>query len=191
MSKEQEIKKATVTKKTVKRKTETKKVDAKEVDKKPTIRAKRVEIDQNALIPCRSTTHGNLIYISRRTGERIFWNDFGDVQDITMGELRNLYSTYPAFINEVLFVIDDEDAVEYLGLTKLYNSLFYIDDLDSFFDRDYDELEEILPKLPKGLEESVATKARELIKEGTLDSRSKIRLIEDKLKIDLTIFDEK
>lgn len=165
-------------------------IKAEETAIKTTARAKRVEIDSNELIPCRSTTHGNLIYISTRTGERIFWYDYGDVQDITMGELKNLHSSYPSFINDVLFVIDDEDAIEYLGLSKLYDTIFDIGNLDTFFDKEYRELEDTLSKLPKGLKDSVSTKAREMIKEGTLDSRSKIKLIEEKLQIELLLFED-
>lgn len=195
MTKEIEDKKAT--KKTPVKKVAPKKteevevvvVEEEKVEKKP-VRAKRVEIDMNELIPCRSTTHGNLIYISKRTGERFFWNDYGDVQDIPFGELRNLNSTYPAFIKDVLFVIDDEEAVEALGMAKLYEGIFDIEDIETLFDKEYRDLEETLEKLPKGLKDSAATKARELMKSGKLDSRSKIKLIEEKLKIELLLLED-
>lgn len=193
-----ETKKTTPVKKTTPAKKAVKKVETPKVETvkkeapatKAPARAKRIEIDHNELIPCRSTTHGGLTYISKRTGERIFWEDYGAVQDITMGELRNLYASSPSFITNVRFVIDDEEAVEALGLVKLYEDIFDIGDLDDFFNKDYRELEEILPKLPKGLKDSVATKARAKIADKTLDSRSKIKLIEEKLQIELLLLED-
>lgn len=160
-----------------------------EVVEKPA-RATRKQIDTNALIPCRSTTHGGLTYISKRTAERVVWDDYSDVQDITMGELKNLYASSPAFINDVMFVIDDEEAVEALNLTKLYDTIFDIGNLEDFFDKEYNELETLLEKLPKGLKKTVASKAGEMVKDGTLDSRAKIKLVEEKLKVDLQILAE-
>lgn len=179
------------TKKATTKKATPKKVNEPAVEKveevKTPERAKRVQIEPNELIPCRSTTHGELIYISKRSGERVIWDDYGDVQDITMGELKNLYASSPSFINDVLFVIDDEQAVDALKLTKLYETIFDIGNLEDFFNKDYDELEKMLEKLPKGLKKTVASKAGEMVKDGSLDSRAKIKLVEEKLKVDLQI----
>lgn len=188
MTKETEAKQ---TKKTVAKKTAPKKVSEPVVEKveevKAPERAKRAQIDPNALVPCRSTTHGELIYISKRSGERIIWEDYDDVQDITMGELKNLHASSPSFINDVLFVIDDEEVVDALKLTKLYETIFDIGNLEDFFDKEYNELEKLLEKLPKGLQKTVASKAGEMVRNDKLDSRAKIKLIEEKLKVDLQI----
>ena len=190
MTKETETKqiKKTAPKKTAPKKAKEVEVveEVVEVVEKP-VRATRKQIDANALIPCRSTTHGGLTYISKRTGERVVWDDYDDVQDITMGELKNLYASSPAFINDVMFVIDDEEAVEALNLTRLYDTIFDIGNLEDFFDKEYNELESLLEKLPKGLKKTVASKAGEMVKNGTLDSRAKIKLVEEKLKVDLQI----
>ena len=190
MAKETEDKKTKVEKKVAPTK---KKVEPKvEKEQKATVettpvRQKRKDIDANELVSCRSTTHGNLIYISKRTGEQFFWYDFGTTLDIPYGELKALNATAPEFIKDVLFVIDDEEAVEALGLKKMYDQLFDIEDIESLFNMKYEELEVTLDKLPKGLKDSVATKALEMVKTGEFDSRSKIKLIEEKLQIELTL----
>jgi hypothetical protein len=161
---------------------------AKAPEIQPTKRAKRVEIDRNEMIECRSATNGKLIYVSNRTSEKYLWDDFNAVVFIDMGELLTMKSSQPAFFNDVLIVLDDEDAVEYLGLKKLYETVFKLDDLDAFFDQPINELAEILPKLPKGLQKTVSTRARKLVENGRLDSLSKIKLIEEKLGVDLQLF---
>ena len=150
-------------------------------------RAKRIEIDRNELITCRSTVSGRLIY---RTGEKdkIVWSDFGSERELEMGELIRMKGEHPKYLTDMLIVIDDEEAAEYLGLKKLYEDLFELEDLDSLFEKSNKELEDLLPKLPSGLKKTLATHARRLVEERTLDSLSKIRLIEQALGTDLQMF---
>lgn len=181
-------------KKTTPKKASVKKVEAKDVEaveevkpKAPT-RKKRVEIDRNEMIACRSMTNGKLIYISDRTRSRYVWSDYGTLQYIEMGELLDMRASHPKFLDDVRLIVEDEDAVEYLGLTHKYETLDGIDNLDALFDKPADELLDILPKLPKGVQHSVSTRARKLVEEGTLEKLNTIRAIEEALNIDLKMF---
>lgn len=193
-------KKTTARKTTTKAKTQEEVVDAvetteaqPEVKEAPVIapaRKKRVEIDRNELIPVRSAIHGDLIYISKRSADRFEWNEFGAIEFVTMGELITMKSTQPRFLREAWLIVDDEDAIEFLGLTDLYETIFEIGDLDKFFNKSDRDMEALLDKMPKGYKQTLATKARELIENGELDSNRKIRLLEDKLDVDLKIFEK-
>lgn len=165
------------------------KVAEKEVEKTPTkpARAKRIEIDKNELIVCRSTVSGRLIYKTSEN-QKIVWAEYNAEQELEMGELIRMKGAHPKFLNDILLVVDDEEAAEYLGLNKLYDELFEADDLDSLLTKENAELKEILSKLPKGLKKTISTHARKLVEEGTLDSLGKIRLIEQELGVDLQMF---
>lgn len=165
-------------------------VEAVVVEAKPT-RAKRVEIDRNELIACRNAVYGELIYVSDQTRQKYLWDSYGRVQYLTMGELMIMQGSQPRFLTDVWLIIDDEEAARYLDLTKLYESLVEIEDLDAFFDLPIKKMEEILPKLPNGLKATVATRARKLVEEQKLDSGNKIRLLEEKLNIELKMFEQK
>lgn len=156
----------------------------------PQKRTKRAEIDRNEMIPCRSATDGKLLYISDRTRARFVWANFGVTQYVEMGELLDMRASHPKFLDDVRLIVEDEDAVEYLGLTAKYESLDGFDDLDKFFDKTADELAEMVPKLPKGIKDSLASRARKLIEQGTLDSNNKIRILEESLKVDLKLFEK-
>lgn len=184
-------------KKVAKKKTPVKKVDKKEdvqnnqdVQETPK-RRKRVEIARNELIPCRSATVGELIYISDRTRAKYIWEDFGSTLYLEMGELQDMNGSKRAFLHEGYLVVEDEDAADNLGLTKLYKELSHIDSLEELFSKNADELELILPRLPKGMVGSIASKARELVESGELESLSKIRVIEKCLGFDLQDFIKK
>jgi hypothetical protein len=157
---------------------------------KPT-RAKRNEIDHNELIACRNAVDGSLIYVSDQTRQKYLWDSYGRVQYLTMGELMIMQGSQPRFLNDVWLVIDDEEAAQYLGLTNLYESLVELEDLDAFFNLPIKRMGEILPKLPNGLKTAVATRARKLVEDKTLDSGNKIRLLEGHLNVELKMFEQK
>lgn len=153
-------------------------------------RKKKIEIDRNEMIACRSTTGGKLIYISSRSGDKYIWRDYGAVEYIDMGELLTMKSSQPTFLENVRFVVDDEEAATFLGLDRVYENMIQLDDIKSLFDKPATELGDILSKLPAGLKATVASKAREALENGSLDSRSVIKTIEDKLDVSLQVFDK-
>ena len=156
---------------------------------KPVERAKkRLEINRDDLIECRSAV-SNLVYVSKRTSEKFEWKEYGDVQYITLGELITMKSTQPRMLKEGWLIVDDEEAIEQLGLAKMYGNLFEIDDIDEFFALNEREIKRILTNMPRGFKKSLATFARERIQSGDLDSNRKIKLLEELLEVDLKIFE--
>lgn len=191
MTEKKTVAKKTTPKKTAAKKVAVEKVETQEVEvveKAKPVRNKRIEIDRNDMIPCRSVTNGTLVYISDRTKARFLWSEYGVVQYIDMGELLDMRASQPKLLNDVMIVIDDEEAVQYLGLTEKYESLANIDDLDSFFAKSEAEMKKILPKLPNGIKQSIATHARKLIDEGELGDLNKIRILDEHLKTHLKVF---
>ena len=169
--------------------TQEKKTQEKEAPKKAVAKPrKKADINRDELILCRSAVR-NLVYISKRTSEKFEWADYGDVQYISMGELITMKSTQPRMLKEGWIIVDDEDAIEQLGLAKMYGNLFEIDDIDEFFELSDTEMKRILTNMPRGFKNTLATFAREKIQSGELDSNKKIKLLEDLLEVDLKIFE--
>jgi DNA primase large subunit len=98
-------------------------------------------------------------------------------------------STQPRFLNEGWLIVDDEEAIEQLGLTTMYGNIFEIDNMSDFFAKDESEIQRILSNMPRGFKNSIATFAREHIEAGKLDSNRKIKLLEQLLDVDLKIFE--
>lgn len=149
---------------------------------------KRLEINRDDLIECRSAVT-NLVYVSKRTSEKFEWKEFGDVQYITLGELIAMKSTQPRMLKEGWLIVDDEEAIEQLGLAKMYGNLFEITDIDEFFELDEREMKRILTNMPRGFKNSLGNFARERIQSGVIDSNRKIKLLEELLDVDLKIFE--
>ena len=49
-----------------------------------------LKLDDGVLLNVRSNVYGGLVYINSRTGDKYEWNEFGDVQQLTAGDLRAL-----------------------------------------------------------------------------------------------------
>ena len=152
-------------------------------------RAKKIEIDRNEMITTRSTVDGDLIYISHRTKAKYIWEGYGAELQIDMGELQDMKGSQGKYLTDCHLIVDDEQAAEALGLSKTYDDLVGLENLEDFIlETSNKDLEEILPKLPKALKSSIGTVARKLVEEDVLDRRNKIKLIEEKLGVDLQLF---
>ncbi len=147
---------------------------------KPTNRRKATVIDRNEMIPCRSIVNGKLTYISTRTGLMTVWSDYGIVEYVDYGELLTMRASQPKFLNKPWIIIEDEDVVNSIsGLKALYDQLSDIgEDLELFFQKKPQEIEKILNKLPNSTKALIASKAREMIDNGTLYDLRIINIID-------------
>ena len=148
-------------------------------------RPKTVDLDPNMYVPVRNGFNGKLVYISRKSGERYVWEHFGDEQDVELRELRAAKTSYKAFYVNNWFLIDDPDVIEYLGVERFYKNALSYEDFDSLFDMSPEEIEQKISLLSNGQKTSLKYRARQLIKEGKIDSIKVINMLERCLGIEL------
>lgn len=159
----------------------------KKVEEQPKKRKSAPKIDLSEMIPVRSIVFGKLVYVSKKTGIKFIWENKGDEEYIEFGELMTMKASSPKFLKSPFLIVDDEDAVEKLGLTKMYEENSMVDDLDGFFALPLSEMEEKIEKFPKGFRDVITSTANQKIKSGELYDIRKIRFLEDKLKVDLEL----
>lgn len=146
---------------------------------------KAKDVDLNQYITVKNGFHGILVYQSSRTGEIIKWDNFGDEQEMELRELKNAKSSSKAFYENNWFMFDDEWVIDFLGVRNFYKHAIKIDDLDSIFEKDADELKKVLDDLSNGQRQTVAYRARTLINEGKIDSLKTIAVLEKTLGVEL------
>lgn len=165
-------------------------VDNKEISEgtdtniKPTFRV-RETLPANAIISVRNGFNGKLLYRSRKTGEVYIWEMFGDEQDIEFQELRNARNSYRSFFENNWFLFDDPEVIDCLDLKQYYKNALSYEEFDSVFKQSAEEIKDRLSKLSKGQKSSVAYRAKQLIREGGIDSIKVINAVEDALGIEL------
>ena len=154
-------------------------------EKTPTRKPVAKKVDPHEMVTVRNGFQGRLVYISKKTGERFIWEEFGDEQDMEVGELRNARNSSKAFFENNWFMFDDQWVIDYLGLNKYYRYALKIEDFDEAFEKDPEELEKIINDMTAGQKKSMEYRARALIADGGIDSNKVISTLEKCLNTQL------
>lgn len=136
---------------------------------KPELRVKR-SFDPNGYVTVRNGFNGRLVYVSRRTGEKFVWDEFGAEQDMELQELKNAKSSYKAFFENNWFLFNDPEIISYLGIERYYAKSLSFDEFDELFTKTPEEMERRIAMLPNGQKQSLVYKAREMIANREIDS---------------------
>lgn len=152
------------------------------VKSEPTVKK---QIDRNTLIPIANFTNGTLIYISKKTGATWELIGFGTTDEMELSELMSMRSSSPKFLGEPWLIVLDDEAVDYLGLTGLYQNIIMPENFDQFLKMNIEQTKAFLEKAPKGMQQLIISKVKELIDKGQFDSIHKKKLIEETFNIDL------
>lgn len=143
------------------------------------------EIDLHQYVTVRNGFQGRLVYQSKRTGELFIWEQFGDEQEMELGELKNAKNSNKKYFVNNWFMFDDPWIVDFLGVNKFYKFAVSVKDFDRVFTMSPDELEDVISKLSDGQKKSVAYRARQMIADGEIDSNRVINTLERCLGIEL------
>ena len=170
-----------VTAETPKRRTRAKKVAEKTEPKR--IIPKHIDPDQYVTV--RNGFQGKLVYISKHTGERFVWDQFGAEQEMELRELKNAKNSYKKFFENNWFMFDEDWIVDYLGVQRFYRNAVRIEDFDEIFQKDAKTISEIISDMSDGQKKSVAYRARVLIADGAIDSNKAITALEESLGVEL------
>ena len=142
-------------------------------------------IDPDMYVTVRNGFHGKLIYKSVKTGERWVWEKFGDEQDLELRELRVAKTSYKGFFANNWFMIDDPEVIAYLGLERYYANALSYEEFDTIFEQSPEEISRRIALLSDGQKVSLAYRAKELIRDGGIDSLKVIDAVEKSLGIAL------
>ena len=136
-------------------------------------------------MPCSNGTYGKLIYVSSRTGETHEWDEYGDTEYLELSELVTMRNSQKRFFTENWIMIDDMDVLQFLGVEKYYEKALNSEEMESLFEADPNELSEKIHGMTDGMKNTVAFYASEKIKDGSLDSRKMISVLENALGVEL------
>lgn len=132
---------------------------------------KKVSLSES--ITVKSCFMGKLVWISKRTGYKIIWNEFGDENPMTVEELLDMRNGDRRFFEDHWVSIIGERAKEimdYLQISKYYKDINNVSDIDDIFDYEPDEIYKIVSAYGEHEKELVALRAAKLIAESKLDS---------------------
>lgn len=139
---------------------------------------------ENEYIEVKSVINAPLC-VKTKDNEYIFNNE-GETDRIRFNELRSLKNAHPKYFTTPWIVVEDEEAIKRLGLTKLYEEMAYLDDLKGFFSNNYPEnILEKLNKLSSYTRMQVFLKLKEMVKNKEFVDMEVRDLIQDNYAIDI------
>lgn len=146
-----------------------------------------VDLPNNYVVRVKSMTFGGLTYKSRTTNAVFRWNQIGAVQDMTILELNEMNNYKTDFLRRPLVILMDEKAVKKFRLTPVYENVAKINNLAEVFKSDENTIERAIDDaLRVNMREMLISKLRQMYKTKQLVDINIIRLLEKKLKFDLS-----
>ena len=145
------------------------------------------KLPMNASIPVRSLTFGTLIYKSPLNNATFVWNKIGATIYMTVEEITQMNNQNENFLKKPLVVLLDKRAVKQFGLTSTYENVAKINDLNKVFKSDMKTIEKTIDDaLAVNMRDILISKVRDMYKKNKLTDIRIIRLLEQKLKFDLS-----
>jgi hypothetical protein len=136
-------------------------------------------------------------YISKKTGARWDWNEFGNEQQLPIDELVTMSNTQRTFFEENWVVIDgfcdeeyqkftDYDIYDYLQVSRFYDKTLCPRNIDDVFSMSVPDIETKVPNMSRGVKNTIILRANDFIKIGKLDSLKTIKALEKALGCELS-----
>ena len=142
-------------------------------------------------IPCRSITQGGLYMEGAKTKMRYEWSDYGDITYVEYADLASATRVRSSYVFGPLFMIDDDDFIEeFPQLKKFYTENYSVSDLEVILSYPVDRMVEEIQALPKSAIESIKVLAASSINDGSLDSVSKIKALDELFGTKLSLLAE-
>lgn len=166
-------------------------------DTKEVVQRKNIKLDDSVLINVKSNTYGTLIYVNSRTGDKTEWHGAGDVQQITMGDLRAMKGSQRAFFeNQWIYVMGVEDSdyedvtpgdvYKMLMVSQYYKNVVDPDDFNRIFSMKPSEIKETVSMMSADAKLNLLVAVNTAIEDGDLDSLKKIKVFEEVLGRELS-----
>lgn len=145
------------------------------------------KVDPHQIITVRNGFNGRLVYISPKSGETYVWDQFGDEQEMELSEVKSAKSSAKNFFINNWFMFDDEYrwVIDYIGVGQFYKNALDLDKFDDLFSDTPERIEEIVSRMSDGQKQSLAYRARQMVVDGSIDSRRVVAALERSLGVDL------
>lgn len=122
---------------------------------------------------------GSVCFIDAKTGDEYLWSEVGDTEIVTVDVLKRMNGKSPMFLKTPwLRIIDNDNAVEALGLKSLYETLELIEDIDAVLNMSDSEINRLVNKLSQSYKETMAINIQTKINLGELTNVLTIRKLE-------------
>lgn len=145
------------------------------------------DLPMDTVVNVKSITFGGLTYKSRTTNAVFRWNQIGAVQPMTVAEINEMNNYKSDFLRKPLVILMDNRAIKKFRLISVYENVAKINNLTSVFNSDMKTIEKVIDDAIRvNMRDILISKVRQMYKTKKLVDINVIRLLEKKLKFDLS-----
>lgn len=148
---------------------------------------KLINLDRDRTVPVVSVSNFTVGYRAKETNTMLIWNSYGDEHEMKIGEVISMLGESEKFLKQPWLIVDDEEFVEAMNLGELYDLVFDLEDLDSFFKQPAYKIKEELNKLSPNMRTDVLNRAVAMIYNGEINSLQLVQFLKKEYKIDVNI----
>ena len=148
----------------------------------------KVKLDE--FVNVQSSVVGKLIWKSKKTGYKLTWDAYGDINPMQVSDLLDMRNDakYMFIANWVVLLGDRaQDILEYLQVAQYYKDVLSPEDLEEIVLGDPKDLEAALRTMKDSAKEALVYRARALYGEGKLDSSKTIKAIREATGVDISL----
>ena len=129
----------------------------------------------------RNMHHGKLNYTAPGSAFGMTWDDYDAVQPMLISELVTMRNAYPSFFKRNWIMVDDphaEEILRFLRVNTFYENFKDPDEILAIFEMEPDAMYDTVSVMTDSMKETVARIAYSRIRDGSLDSRKAITMLE-------------
>lgn len=115
------------------------------------------------------------------------WDKYGDEHTMTIEEIGMMNSEYSGFLQDPIFMIDDEEFAEVYHLTEKYELIFELEDLNKFYSQRIIIVEEKMDKLSSELRRNLILRTLKMFDDGELNNIGIMKMLKRKYGINVEI----
>lgn len=115
------------------------------------------------------------------------WDKYSDEHTMTIEEIGMMNSEYSGFLQDPIFMIDDEEFAEVYHLTEKYELIFELEDLNKFYSQRIITVEEKMDKLSSELRRNLILRTLKMFDDGELNNIGIMKMLKRKYGINVEI----
>lgn len=154
--------------------------ETKTVAKKPV----KKQVDLSEMVPVINMSQASFEYTARKGNGYLLLENYLDTDYMTIEDLQIMKNTQRGVFKKGWLFIDDEDAVEYLGLKKEMDAILSEDELNEFFTLDTETIQNKLQNYSTGMKENIYHALKIKFNNDEVSNVKTIKTIENSLGID-------
>lgn len=146
-----------------------------------------INIDRKRTVPVVSVSDFPIGYNCKLTNMYIKWANYGDEHYMSIEEVLNMNSDSEKYLRTPWLIVDDEEFMNVMGLSELYDLVFELEDLDKFFKQGVRTIKEKLNELSQGMRNDVLNRAVSMVYNGEINNLAVVSMLKREFHIDIDI----